>query len=182
MTRIFTNLAWFAFACVAANLIIGLWMGDLRSGDPSPETLNWARVHRLGGVAAGLVVVLVNSIVITYFVGTSRWVREVSETYHLDARFLLESNRLKRKTFPWCTMCMLAVVGLIALGGAADPGNGQPNTEFWVMPHLFAGYGMLAFLALTSVVAWNNIHGNQQVINSVVAEVAKIRRERGLEV
>ena len=76
--------------------------------------LRWATVHRLAGVAAGLAVVLVNSIVVTYFIGTSRWVKEVTETYRLDSQFIARSNALKRRTFPWAMLSMLAIVGVIA--------------------------------------------------------------------
>ena len=181
MTRIFTTLAWFALLFVAANLIIGLMLDDLRAPNVSQDTLTWARVHRLGGVAAALTVVLVNSIVVTYFVGTSRWVKEVSETYRLDTKFIGESNRIKRRTFPWATMSMLAVVGLISLGGACDPSTGQPNTEAWKMPHLIGSFVVLGFLAWASVVEWNNIFANQQVIAAVLEEVKQIRAEHGLE-
>jgi amino acid transporter len=181
MTRIFTTLAWFALVAIAANLIIGLMLDDLRTPNVSQETLVWARVHRLGGVAAALAVVLVNSIVVTYFVGTSRWVKEVSESYRLDPKFVAESNRIKRRTFPWATMSMLAVVGLIALGGACDPSTGQPNTEAWVTPHLMGAFVVLGFLGWASIVEWNNIHANQQVIAAVLEEVKRIREERGLE-
>ena len=182
MTRIFTTLAWLALLAVAANLIVGLMLGDdLRNPPVSQETLSWARVHRLGGVAAALAVVLVNSIVITYFVGTSRWVKEVSETYRLDSTYIAQSNRIKRRTFPWATLSMLAVVGLISLGGACDPSTGQPNTEAWVMPHLIGSFLVLGFLVWACVLEWNNIFANQQVISAVLEEVNRIRAERGLE-
>lgn len=181
MTRIFTTLACFAIVAVIANLIIGLALDDLRAPNVSQDTLVWARVHRLGGVAAALIVVLVNSIVITYFVGTSRWVKEVSETYHLDRKFIAESNRIKRRTFPWATINMLAIVGVIALGGACDPSTGQPNTEAWVSWHLVAAFAVLGFLAWTSTIEWNNISANQQVIQDVLEDVQRIRDERGLD-
>ncbi len=85
---------------MAAALVLGLYVGDLHQ-QPSPDTLRWASVHRLLGVAAALVVVLVNSIVVTYFIGTSRWCKEVVETYGLDAQFIRRSVALKRRTFPW---------------------------------------------------------------------------------
>jgi hypothetical protein len=43
-----------------------------------------AAVHILLGVLAALVTVLVNSISVTYFIGTSRWCKEVADVYHLD--------------------------------------------------------------------------------------------------
>src|SRR5687767_12650005 len=39
--------------------------------------------HMLLGIAAALMTLLVCSVSITYFVGTSRWFKEVTETYRL---------------------------------------------------------------------------------------------------
>ncbi len=135
MIRIFTSLAVVALAMMALTLVVGLAIGDIH-GQRSIDTLHWASVHRLLGVAAALVVVLVNSIVVTYFIGTSRWCKEVVETYGLDAQFVRRSLTLKRRTFPWALMSMLVIVGVVALGGAADPATGRQGTEHWVVPHL----------------------------------------------
>jgi hypothetical protein len=181
MTRIFVSLAWFALVLMAATLVLGLAIDDLHN-DHSPEMLRWATVHRLSGVASALVVVLVNSIVVTYFIGTSRWCKEVGEAYALDPQFIRRSTALKRRTFPWAVMAMLAVVGVIALGGAADPATALPHTADWVIPHLLGAIAGLAFIAWAFFVEWNNIHANHQVIDEVLAEVRRIRSERGLEV
>ena len=77
---------------------------------------------------------------------------------------------------------MLAIVGVIALGGAADPASGQPGTENWITPHLIGSIAGLAFVAWASVVEWNNIYHNQQAIHEILAEVRRIRLERGWEV
>jgi hypothetical protein len=180
VTRIFTILAWLAILMVATNLILGLSLGDLRQLDPT--VLQWARVHRLLGVAAALAVVLVNSIVVTYFIGTSRWAKEVVETYSLNVDFVRRTTALKRRTFPWATLSMLVIVGVIALGGAADPASGKPGTEHWVSTHLIGSIAGLAFVAWASVVEWNNIYRNQQAIHDILAEVRRIRQERGWEV
>ena len=177
MSRIFTILAWVAILMIVANLILGLSLGDIRQLDPAE--LRWATVHRLVGVAAGLAVVFVNSIVVTYFVGTSRWTKEVVETYQLDDDFIRRSTRLKRRTFPWATLSMLVIVGVVALGGAADPGTGRPNTDEWVTPHLLGSLAGLAFVAWASVIEWHNIAVNQQIIVEIQAEVRRIRLERG---
>ncbi len=181
MTRIFVSLAWFAVVMMAATLLIGLSIDDLHS-DHSPEMLRWATVHRLAGVATALVVVLVHSIVVTYFIGTSRWCKEVSEAYGLEPEFVRRGNALKRRTFPWAVMGMLAAVGVVALGAAADPGTGLRHTADWVMPHLLGALAGLAFIAWAFFIEWSNIHANHQMIADVLAEVRKIRTERGLEV
>ena len=45
----------------------------------------WMTLHMLLGSAAGLMAILVNSITITYFIGTSRWCKEVCDTYQIGA-------------------------------------------------------------------------------------------------
>lgn len=181
MSRIFLVLAWFALALVATALLLGLLMGDDLRQRPSEATLVWARVHRLTGVAAALAVVLVNSIVVTYFVGTSRWCKEVVETYRLPAELIVQSNRLKRRTFPWATASMLAVVGVVALGGASDPATGRPGSEQWVTWHLLGALGGLAFVATSFIVEWNQIYAHHAVIGQIVQRVQRVRRERGLD-
>jgi hypothetical protein len=116
MTRIFLTLASLSIILLVAAMMLGLSMGDLYEQPvPSHETLHWATLHRLTGVAAALMVVFVESVVVTYFIGTSRWCKEVVETYQLDRASVLASNRLKRRTFPWALAGMLGVVAVIAL-------------------------------------------------------------------
>jgi hypothetical protein len=184
VTRIFLVLAWFALIFMAATLVIGLSLGDLGPESP-PETLQWASVHRLSGIASALVVLLVDSIAVTYFIGTSRWCKEVSEAYSLDPQFVRRSTALKRRTFPMAVASMLAIVGVVALGGAADPGGaGLPplGPVSWPQLHLAGSILGLAFIGYAFFVQWSNIEANRQVIDDVVAEVRRIRLEKGLEV
>jgi hypothetical protein len=181
LSRIFVSLAWFALITMAAALILGFAGGDLHH-DRAPETLRWGVVHRLTGIAAALVVVLVNSIVIVYFIGTSRWCKEVCEAYRLDRSLVARSSQLKRRTFPWAVTGMLTVVGVIALGGAADPGTLRPGTEWWVTPHMLGAMAGLIIVAWVFWVLWQNIARNQMVIADVMTEVRRIREEHGLEV
>ncbi len=181
MTRIFTTLAWFALVLTAATLVLGLSIEDLHT-DQSPEMLRWATVHRLAGIASALAVVLVNSIVVTYFIGTSRWCKEVCEAYSLDNGLIRRSTSLKRRTFPWAVLGMLTVVGVIALGAAADPATGLPHTRDWVTPHLLGALAGVTFIAWVFFVEWKNIDANHALIADVLEHVRRIRVERGLEV
>jgi hypothetical protein len=180
MTRILFTLATVSLILLAAALLLGLMIGDLYAPEVAEETLHWATLHRLTGIAAALVVVLVESVIVTYFVGTTRWCKEVVETYQLDLALVQESNRLKRRTFPWALAGMLAVVGIIALGGAADPATGRPDTQAWADWHLVGAVLGILLIAWTYLVAWNNIFANQAVIERVVSKVAQIRRKRGI--
>ena len=67
----------FALTLLAATAVLGLWLGDLH-GVTEPAVLRWGTVHRLSGVFAALSVVLVNSLTVTYFIGTGRWCRRRS--------------------------------------------------------------------------------------------------------
>lgn len=190
MNRIFFPLALLAITAMCAVLVLGLFLHseDIRNAaDADAQRL--ATVHRLAGIAAGLCVLLVESVVVTYFIGTSRWAKEVSETYRLDESFARRSNDLKRKTFPWAVFGMLTVVVITALGGAADPASSFSVTPLqnlaganlsWADVHLIGALLGVALIAYGFVRMAANIAANLTVINEVMAEVKRIRGERGL--
>lgn len=186
MNRIFAPLASFAVLFMLATLALGLSLRlhDIRDASDL-DAQAWATSHRQAGVAAALVVALVNSIVVTYFVGTSRWCREVVETYSLSPEYIQRSNRLKRGTFPYALLGILVMVGVVALGGAADPAarlqlppvSGLTWTNF----HFAAATFGVCFVVYTAFIAAHNIRQNHAVINEVMAQVQRIRKERGLD-
>lgn len=181
MTRILATLASLSLMLLAAAVVLGLLIGDLY-GEPLPSgsTLRFYTVHQLTGLSAALAVVFVESVIVTYFIGTSRWCKEVVETYQLDHELVRNSNRLKRRTFPWALVGMLAVVGIVALGGASDPATGRANTAAWVDWHLTGAIAGFTLIAWTYLVAWNNVSAQHAIIQSIVSRVAEIRRARGL--
>jgi hypothetical protein len=181
MTRIFPVLASLSIMLMAVALVLGFAIGDLYADPPAAETFVWRGRHMLTGVAAALAVVLVESIAVTYFIGTSRWVKEVTETYRLPTTELAQSARLKRRTFPWCVLGMLTVVAVGALGAASDPGTGRPDTAEMAGVHQLAALGGLCLIAWTYYRAWLNIAANQDVIARIVSQVQQIRAERGLD-
>jgi len=181
MAAVFSRVAWFAVALMAATAGLGLWIGDLH-GVTDQATLRWGTVHRLSGVFAALVVVLVNSMAVTYFIGTGRWCREVVETYGLDPQLVGRSRRLKRSAFPLALVGMLAVVGIVALGGAADPATGRRGSADWVTPHLGGGIGLAALIAWCFQAQVPIIRRQQELIDDVMRAVRRERSARGLDV
>jgi hypothetical protein len=187
--RIFFTLAAFALVCVAVALLLGIYVGDLHAmlkTEVLPEvretTIERASIHRQAGLVAAIVVIFANSISVTYFIGTSRWCREVVEGYSLNPKLLARSVALKRRTFPWAVSSMLAIVGVAALGAAADPGTGLPKTADWVLPHFLAGLLAMAFLGFSFFVQAVNIRAHYRVIGDIMSEVRKAREARGLAV
>jgi hypothetical protein len=137
-----------------------------------------ATLHRLLGIAAALGVVLVSSIAVTYFIGTSRWCREVVETYSLDEQLIVRSRRLKRRSFPWSLISMLTVLAITALGGAADPATGYEHSAAWVTPHLIAAFSGLAIVAGCFYALWQNIAANHVIIETVMQRVGEAKEAR----
>ena len=181
MAAVFSRVAWFAVALMAATAGLGLWLGDLH-GTTDPAVLRWGTVHRLSGVLAALVVVLVNSMAVTYFIGTGRWCREVVETYGLAPALIERSRRLKRSAFPFALVGMLAVVAIVALGGAADPATGRRGSRDWVTAHLLGGIGLAAAIAWCFQSQVPLIRRQQELIGDVMAGVRDERIARGLDV
>lgn len=181
MERMFSRAAMFAVALMAATAGLGLWLGDLH-GQTDPQVLRWGTVHRLSGVLAALVVVLVNSMGVTYFIGTGRWCREVVETYGLDGSFIERSKRLKRAAFPFAVMGMLGVVAIVALGGAADPASGRPGTQDWVNWHLVGGLGIGAAIGWCFLGQLPKIRAQSGLIEEIMRAVRAERKARGLDV
>ena len=181
MTKMFSRAAWFAVALMVATAGLGLWLGDLH-GVTDPARLRWGTVHRLSGVFSALVVVLVNSLTVTYFVGTGRWCKEVAEAYGLDAAFIDRSRRLKRSAFPLALAGMLAVVGIVALGGAADPATGRRGSADWVTPHLLGAITLAAVIAGLFQAQVPVIRRPQELIEEMMVHVRRERIARGLEV
>jgi hypothetical protein len=133
------------------------------------------RPHIWLGIASALVAVLVNCISVTYFIGTSRWCREVVEAYSLNWELAERSRRLKRRSFPFAVLGLLTTVGIVALGGAADPAGNSTNAADWVLPHLVAaGLGLLA-IAIAFYVQANAVAANYGVIQEILAETQRIR-------
>jgi hypothetical protein len=178
---VFARIALFSIALLVATAGLGLWIGDLH-GQEDLTVLRWGTVHRLSGVFSGLMVVLVNSITVTYFIGTGRWCREVVDTYGLADSYVDRSKRLKRKAFPWAVSGMLAVIAAVALGGAADPATGRSGTEQWVNVHLIGSLTCVAVIGYCYQAQVTAIRGQQRLIDDVLAAVREIRVARGLEI
>jgi amino acid transporter len=136
----------------------------------------WMTLHMLLGTGGALMAILVNSITITYFVGTSRWCKEVCETYRLPAELVERSTRLKRSTFPWAVVGILSVIAVVALGAAADPsGANVALAEHFVQPHYVGAMAMLVVVAASFYVQIGRIAANYAVIEEILGEVKRTR-------
>lgn len=181
MPRILFTLANLTVVVMGVTFVVGLLVGSRDVGE-DPAVRPWMPYHFLFGLASALAVVFVHSLVVTYFIGTTRWCKEVTETYSLDPRLVQESTRLKRRSFPWSLSAMLVIVVVIALGAAADPATGRRNLEPWAVVHFIAASLGFLYVVSSFYFTWNNVAAHHALIDRIVEEVRRIRRERGLEV
>ncbi|QDU98448.1 hypothetical protein Pla8534_63160 [Lignipirellula cremea] len=142
---------------------------------------NYKVAHFMLGVLAALVVVLVNSITVTYFIGTTRWVREVCDAYLLSDEYPQRSDRLKRKAFPWAVIGIVTMMAIVMLGAAADPSADIDSSADWVLPHHLAAILGTCVIAFAFFMQISSIAANYEVIQEIVAEVRRIRAEKGLD-
>jgi len=138
-------------------------------------------LHFLLGLLAALVTVLVNSITVTYFIGTSRWCREVCDIYSLGDKFPERSDALKKAAFPWAALGIGVILGIIMLGAACDPSADVESSADWVTPHFLAAIGGVCVIGFSFLVQVGKIGGNYEVIQDILTEVNRIRQEKGLD-
>lgn len=184
MTRIFLTLAFCSTAALLTALALGLGIGDATLRDMAVQSR--VSIHFLTGVAALVFAVLVHALVITYFMGTGRWLEETCNAYRLGSGWQARSRKLKWRLYPGIVASLLLLILTGALGGAADPASAVgfkgvgPYSANQV--HLIAAIATLVINLGVNVWEYLALRRNGMLVNDVLQEVRRIRTERGLEV
>src|ERR1700693_600070 len=112
MTRIFTTLATvnaLALTATFVTAILSRWNGAV------------FLVHFCLGLFTAVGTLLVHCLIFTYFLGTGRWVKEVTLAYQLpDEPWHKETRELKRRAFPVALAAMLITIATAAAGAGAQ--------------------------------------------------------------
>jgi len=135
-------------------------------------------LHIWLGMGAALVTLLVNSISVTYFIGTNRWCREVVDAFSLDQDLAQRSQRFKRRAFPWSFTAILLMLFIAGLGAASDPVTLNPDAADWVQYHW--GLAMLGIVVIGGcLLAQVALIGkNYQLINEILVAAEEERERR----
>jgi hypothetical protein len=133
-------------------------------------------LHLLSGLAAALLSLLLHCVVFTYFIGTGRWVQEVVKAYGLPGSLWERSRALKMRALPFILGSILLVIATATCGAATDRGVLNRNVHL-IMAILAIGMNFWSYLREYQVVVANN-----QIIMDIMAQVTRMRRERGLDV
>ena len=182
MTRIFLTLA-----SVSTLLLLTVFCLGLNVGDPkSPESQSLVSWHLMLALTGLVFAALVHALSLTYFMGTGRWMEDVSKAYQLEDRWRLECRQLKYRILPWMTGGLLLLLITIGFGAAADPaarlgfsGWAGLSASTW---HLLVALATLGTNFFANVREFQSLERNGQLVNEVVAKVREIRIARGLPV
>jgi hypothetical protein len=142
----------------------------------------WMTLHMLLGSAASLLAILVSSITVTYFIGTSRWCKEVCDTYKIEGDLAERAARIKRSAFPWALAGIVTIILIVGLGAAADPsGANHERSQSLVLPHYAAAMIGLVIVAVCFWMQTQRIAENYRTIEEILGEVKRIRGEVAIE-
>lgn len=180
VTRIFLTLASVSTLLLLTVFVLGLNIDDPKTIE-SQALVSWHLMLALTGL---VVAALVHAIVLTYFMGTGRWMEEVSKTYQLDDSWRQRSQKLKYRVIPWMFVGILLLLTTIGFGAAADPAS-RMGFSGWAgisasTLHLLVAFATVGVNVAINVVEFQSIERNGQLVQDVLEKVREIRTARGL--
>jgi hypothetical protein len=124
--------------------------------------------------------------VVTYFMGTGRWLEETCTAYRLGDAWQTGSRNLKWRLYPAMVTSLLLLIVAGASGGAADPASAV-GFRGWgsltaAQVHLAVAGLALTINAAVNIAEFAALSRNGRLVNEVLDEVRRIRTERGLDV
>lgn len=173
MSQILTRLAAVNLLALVLTFAVGL-LSFVRGSVANPDDSTYM-LHFGLGLFSVLLTLAVHCLIFIYFLGTGRWVKEVTIAYRLPDEPLHKLTReLKRKTFPPALFAMLVPIAAAAAGTAAQ-------RHEWPWP-VHATLAVLTLLVngWAFAVEIRNVGINGGVIEDVMREVERLRAEAGL--
>jgi hypothetical protein len=172
MAQTFRTLAVFLTIAILLTIGLGFW-SFLTPGEAKFKDL--FIVHFVVGLATAIGALLVHCLIFIYFLGTGRWVKEVAIAYAMPDRPWPKLTReLKRQTFPPALFAMLVTIAASAAGAGV-----QIKVWNWLV-HAALALATLGVNFWAFWVEYRNVGVNACAIEAVLAEVDRIRAERGL--
>lgn len=163
---------------------LGLMIDDPRVR--SVEAQASVSYHFLAALAALVFATLVHAIVLTYFMGTGRWLEETSSAYRLDPKLHSRNQQIKYRTIPLMVLSFLLLVFTGAFGAAADPASPMQSAGMWgysaASIHLIFACTTILFNLLVNWLEFQALEKNGELVDQALAEVRRIRLEKGLAV
>lgn len=184
MNRIFLPLCGLSWILLGTAFVLGLQIDDPKVAEIAVQ--RGVQYHFLTALGALVFTTLVHALVLTYFMGTGRWMEETSLAYRLDGKYYTECTALKYRTIPALVGAFVLLVVTGAFGAAADPGSPAQFTGWFGLSaatlHLICAVTTLTANALVNYLEFAGLYRNGEIIELVMQEVRRIRLEKGLAV
>lgn len=184
MTRIFLPLCGLSWLCLAAAFLLGLLIGDPKLPDPAIQ--RHVQFHFLTALGALVFALMVHALVLTYFMGTGRWIEETSSAYRLEESYYNENQRLKYRVLPGLVSAVLALMVTGGFGAASDPAAaGHVETlAGWPMATVHQTIAIIALCGnlLVNYFEFIALSRNGEIVDAVLGRVRQIREAKGLAV
>ena len=184
MVRIFLPLSFLSSISLIIAMTLGLMIDDPKAHTIAAQTS--VQYHFLAALTALVFATMVHAIVFTYFMGTGRWIEETSNVYRLDSAFHARSSKVKYRVFALIVVCFLMLLATGAFGAAADPASPMQSKGIGgfsaAQIHLMIAITTIGLNLLASWVEFRGLEINGEIIDQVLAEVKRIRLEKGLPV
>src|SRR5476651_2645194 len=172
MTQIFRTLAISLTLAILLTIGVGFW-SFFTPGESKYKDIYI--VHFILGLGTSIGILLVHCLVFIYFLGTGRWVKEVTLAYRMpDEPWHKQTRELKRQTFPPALFSML--IAIIA----AAAGAGVQLQEWPWYVHMTLGFLTLAINLWAFRIELRNVTINATIIEAVMQEVERIRAANGM--
>ena len=172
MAQTFRTLSIFLTLAILATISVGFW-SFFTPGESKYKDI--FIVHFVCGLITAIGILLVHCLIFIYFLGTGRWVKEVTLAYKMpDEPWHKETRELKRATFPPALFSMLIGIAAAAAGAGA-----QLQAWPWYV-HMTLGLLTLAINLWAFRIELRNVTRNAVVIDKVMIEVDRIRAAQGL--
>jgi NhaP-type Na+/H+ or K+/H+ antiporter len=173
MTRIFLTLASANALALFLAFALGCW--SKLTGGLHTDASSVYLLHFLVGLFTAVGTLLTHCLIFTYFLGTGRWVKEVTLAYDLpDEPWHKRTRDLKRLTFPPALAAMLVTIATAA-GGAGAQMQAWP----WQV-HFGLALAALVINLWAFRLEYRNVTENAGILDAVFREVDRIRAEKGL--
>ena len=185
--RIFLTLAVLANIALLIAFVLGWQVGDpMTLGGRDPAVNIRIGTHLLVGLGALTSATMVHALLLTYFMGTGRWIEETSQAYSLSDRWYRQNQRAKYSILPGILISFLMLVVTGSLGAVADPATAVSLEKSLGINDstLHFGAAVCAWIVnlVVNMTQYFAIATNSAIVEGVLSDVRRIRVEKGLPV
>jgi hypothetical protein len=156
MRVIFLGLAFWNVVLFAVTIGLAL----------THQSAHWQ--HQAMGVLTGIYTCLTHSIVMMHFMGSGKGIKEAVETHNLPDDYARRTRRFKAQTSGHATLCCLAIIATVWLGGWMDTHKANVAAHRW---HMWFALTTIAYNLYAFWVEYKVIAENTAMIREIDAKI-----------